>query len=51
MVFYSHSPMDKQNEHRITACEVYCSVVEITHLIHMTSCQPAFLSDRLRMID
>jgi len=28
-MFYSHSLIDKQNEHRITTCEVYCSVVEI----------------------
>jgi hypothetical protein len=31
MMFCSHSPMDKQNEHRIITCEVYCSVEEISH--------------------
>jgi hypothetical protein len=31
MMFYSHSPMDKQNEHRVTTYEVSCSVVEVNH--------------------
>lgn len=51
MMFYSHSPMDKQNEHRITTCEVYCSVVinhpPYTHDLMATN----FFSDHVRMID
>jgi len=35
-MFYLHSLIDKQNEHRITTCKVYCSVVEINpHLFSL----------------